>query len=188
MTRKMLSPSVKKDIRTSYENLKSQLQNFIPRKAQNYLVAEIAKTLAGEYNPKRRILVAEAGTGIGKSMAYLLGSISFAVNNNKKVVVSTATVALQEQLIEKDLPLFRRVVPKAFSFVLAKGRQRYCCGQKLAGQPAPKARVSKSCLPTNPKNPISTLSTICMMPTPAVNGMVTETAGPKAFRILFGKA
>lgn len=129
----MLSPSVKKDIRSSYENLKSQLQNFIPRKAQNYLVAEIAKTLAGEYNPKRRILVAEAGTGIGKSMAYLMGSISFAVNNNKKVVVSTATVALQEQLIEKDLPLFRRVIPKEFSFVLAKGRQRYCCSQKLAG-------------------------------------------------------
>ncbi|USH03333.1 ATP-dependent DNA helicase DinG [Grimontia kaedaensis] len=128
----MLSPSTKKDIRSSYENLKAQLQNFIPRKAQNYLVAEIAKTLAGEYNPKRRILVAEAGTGIGKSMAYLMGSISYALNNNKKVIVSTATVALQEQLIEKDLPLFRRVVPREFSFVLAKGRQRYCCGEKLA--------------------------------------------------------
>lgn len=109
----MLSPSVKKDIRSSYENLKSQLQNFIPRKAQNYLVAEIAKTLAGEYNPKRRILVAEAGTGIGKSMAYLMGSISFAVNNNKKVVVSTATVALQEQLIEKTYPFFAALYRKS---------------------------------------------------------------------------
>ncbi|KXF81409.1 ATP-dependent DNA helicase DinG [Enterovibrio coralii] len=128
----MLSPSVKKDIRCSYENLKAQLQNFIPRKAQNYLVAEIAKTLAGEYNPKRRIIVAEAGTGIGKSMAYLMGAIPFALNNNKKVVVSTATVALQEQLVEKDLPLFRRVIPREFSFVLAKGRQRYCCAEKLA--------------------------------------------------------
>ncbi|PML80884.1 ATP-dependent DNA helicase DinG [Enterovibrio norvegicus] len=128
----MLSPSTKKDIRSSYENLRAQLQNFIPRKAQNFLVAELAKTLAGEYNPKRRIMVAEAGTGIGKSMAYLLGSIPYALNNNKKVVVSTATVALQEQLIEKDLPLFRRVVTREFSFVLAKGRQRYCCGQKLA--------------------------------------------------------
>ncbi|MEZ8149067.1 ATP-dependent DNA helicase DinG [Enterovibrio norvegicus] len=128
----MLSPSTKNDIRSSYENLRAQLQNFIPRKAQNFLVAELAKTLAGEYNPKRRIMVAEAGTGIGKSMAYLLGAIPYALNNNKKVVVSTATVALQEQLIEKDLPLFRRVVPREFSFVLAKGRQRYCCGQKLA--------------------------------------------------------
>ncbi|MEZ8131243.1 ATP-dependent DNA helicase DinG [Enterovibrio norvegicus] len=128
----MLSPSTKKDIRSSYENLRAQLQNFIPRKAQNFLVAELAKTLAGEYNPKRRIMVAEAGTGIGKSMAYLLGAIPYALNNNKKVVVSTATVALQEQLIEKDLPLFRRVVTREFSFVLAKGRQRYCCGQKLA--------------------------------------------------------
>ncbi|STQ74809.1 ATP-dependent DNA helicase DinG [Grimontia hollisae] len=147
----MLSPSTKKDIRSSYENLKAQLQNFIPRKAQNYLVAEIAKTLAGEYNPKRRILVAEAGTGIGKSMAYLMGSICFALNNNKKVVVSTATVALQEQLIGKDLPLFRRVVPREFSFVLAKGRQRYCCGQKLATVATPEAHGQQTLFTEKPK-------------------------------------
>ncbi len=128
----MLSLSVKKDIRNCYENLRGKLQNFISRKAQNYLVAELAKTFAGEYNAKRRILVAEAGTGIGKSMAYLLGTIPYALSNNKKVVISTATVALQEQLIDKDLPLFRSIVTKEFSFVLAKGRQRYCCSQKLA--------------------------------------------------------
>ncbi|CZF80082.1 putative ATP-dependent helicase DinG [Grimontia celer] len=147
----MLSPSTKKDIRSSYENLKAQLQNFIPRKAQNYLVAEIAKTLAGEYNPKRRILVAEAGTGIGKSMAYLMGSISYALNNNKKVVVSTATVALQEQLIEKDLPLFRRVVPREFSFVLAKGRQRYCCGEKLAAAASAEGHGQQALFTEKPK-------------------------------------
>lgn len=128
----MLSSSVKKDIRICYENLKTQLDNFVPRKAQNLLVAELAKTLAGEYNSVRKIFVAEAGTGIGKSMAYLMGSIPFALENNKKVVISTATVALQEQLIEKDLPLFRRVISKEFSLVLAKGRQRYCCAHKLA--------------------------------------------------------
>ncbi|WP_394210560.1 ATP-dependent DNA helicase DinG [Enterovibrio calviensis] len=147
----MLSPSVKKDIRCSYENLKAQLQNFVPRKAQNYLVAELAKTLAGEYNPKRRILVAEAGTGIGKSMAYLMGSIPFALNNNKKVVISTATVALQEQLIEKDLPLFRRIIPKEFSFVLAKGRQRYCCGEKLAGAASAEGHGQQALFEKKPK-------------------------------------
>ncbi|MGF1682564.1 ATP-dependent DNA helicase DinG [Photobacterium minamisatsumaniensis] len=127
----MLHKQVKSDIKQCYENLGNQLDNFIPRRAQNYLVAEIAKTLAGEYHDKHRMLVAEAGTGIGKSLAYLLGAIPFALFNNKKILISTATVALQEQLINKDLPLFNRIFPKEFSFILAKGRQRYCCSHKL---------------------------------------------------------
>ncbi len=80
----MLHSQIKSDIKQCYENLGAQLDNFIPRRAQNYLVAEIAKTLAGEYHPKHRMLVAEAGTGIGKSLAYLLGGIPFALFNNKK--------------------------------------------------------------------------------------------------------
>ncbi|PSW07511.1 ATP-dependent DNA helicase DinG [Photobacterium lipolyticum] len=127
----MLHSQIKSDIKQCYENLGNQLDNFIPRRAQNYLVAEIAKTLAGEYHPKHRMLVAEAGTGIGKSLAYLLGGIPFAQFNNKKLLISTATVALQEQLINKDLPLFNRIYPREFSFILAKGRQRYCCTHKL---------------------------------------------------------
>ncbi|NMS01949.1 ATP-dependent DNA helicase DinG, partial [Vibrio parahaemolyticus] len=79
-----------------------------------------------------RIIVAEAGTGIGKSLSYLMATIPVAVMNNRKVVISTATVALQEQLINKDLPLFRRISDQNFSFILAKGRQRYCCAEKLA--------------------------------------------------------
>ncbi|OOE48675.1 ATP-dependent DNA helicase DinG [Salinivibrio kushneri] len=128
----MLSPAVKSDIRACYQTLQNQLPHFIPRKAQNYLVAELAKTLAGDYDPKRRLLVAEAGTGVGKSMAYLMGAIPFALNNNKKVVISTATVALQEQLANKDIPFFHRICPKPFDFILAKGRQRYCCAHKLS--------------------------------------------------------
>ncbi|UXI02046.1 ATP-dependent DNA helicase DinG [Photobacterium sp. TY1-4] len=127
----MLHNQIKRDIKQCYENLGIQLDNFIPRRAQNYLVAEIAKTLAGEYHAKHRMLVAEAGTGIGKSLSYLLGGIPFALFNNKKVLISTATVALQEQLIHKDLPLFNQIFPKEFSFILAKGRQRYCCAHKL---------------------------------------------------------
>ncbi|GHA48252.1 ATP-dependent DNA helicase DinG [Photobacterium aphoticum] len=127
----MLNTQIKSDIKQCYENLTNQLDNFIPRRAQNYLVAEIAKTLGGEYHAKHRMLVAEAGTGIGKSLSYLMGAIPFAVFNNKKVLISTATVALQEQLINKDLPLFNRIYPKSFSFILAKGRQRYCCHHKL---------------------------------------------------------
>ena len=128
----MLTSKIQQSIRTSYQNLQSQLENFVPRRAQNYLVAEIAKTLCGEYHKSTRMIVAEAGTGIGKSLSYLMATIPVAVLNNRKVVISTATVALQEQLVGKDLPLYRRLTDREFSFILAKGRQRYCCAEKLA--------------------------------------------------------
>ncbi|EGA63920.1 ATP-dependent DNA helicase DinG [Vibrio brasiliensis] len=128
----MNTSKVQQSIRSSYQNLQSQLENFVPRRAQNYLVAEIAKTLCGEYHKSTRMLVAEAGTGIGKSLSYLMATIPVAVLNNRKVVISTATVALQEQLVNKDLPLYRRLTDREFSFILAKGRQRYCCAEKLA--------------------------------------------------------
>lgn len=128
----MITSKIQQSIRTSYQNLQSQLENFVPRRAQNYLVAEIAKTLCGEYHKSTRMIVAEAGTGIGKSLSYLMAVIPVAVLNNRKVVISTATVALQEQLVNKDLPLYRRLTDREFSFILAKGRQRYCCAEKLA--------------------------------------------------------
>ncbi|NLS11318.1 ATP-dependent DNA helicase DinG [Vibrio sp. SM6] len=128
----MSTQKIQASVRASYQNLQHQLENFVPRRAQNYLVAEITKTLCGQYHPSNRILVAEAGTGIGKSLSYLMASIPVALFNNKKVVISTATVALQEQLVNKDLPLFRRISDKPFSFGLVKGRQRYCCSEKLA--------------------------------------------------------
>ncbi|MEZ8818224.1 ATP-dependent DNA helicase DinG [Vibrio sp. 10N.222.54.A1] len=128
----MLTTKIQKSIRTSYQNLQDQLDNFVPRRAQNYLVAEIAKTLCGQYHKSNRMIVAEAGTGIGKSLAYLMATIPVAVLNNRKIVISTATVALQEQLVNKDLPLYRRLTDREFSFILTKGRQRYCCSEKLA--------------------------------------------------------
>lgn len=128
----MTNSKIQQSIRSSYQNLQAQLDNFVPRRAQNYLVAEITKTLCGEYHNKNRIIVAEAGTGIGKSLAYLMAVVPVAFLSQRKVVISTATVALQEQLINKDLPLFRRITDLNFSFLLAKGRQRYCCGEKLA--------------------------------------------------------
>ncbi|MFV0575124.1 MAG: ATP-dependent DNA helicase DinG [Vibrio sp.] len=127
----MLSSQIQKAIKHSYQNLSAQLDGFIPRRAQNYLVAEIAKTLAGTYHKSNRVIVAEAGTGIGKSLAYLMATVPFAQFSQKKIIISTATVALQEQLIHKDMPLYRRLVDTPFSFLLAKGRQRYCCAEKL---------------------------------------------------------
>ncbi|KHT40418.1 ATP-dependent DNA helicase DinG [Vibrio sinaloensis] len=128
----MTISKIQQSIRNSYQNLQFQLDNFVPRRAQNYLVAEITKTLCGEYHKSTRMIVAEAGTGIGKSLSYLMATIPVALHNNRKVVISTATVALQEQLVNKDLPLYRRITDREFSFILAKGRQRYCCAEKLA--------------------------------------------------------
>ncbi|WP_298718825.1 ATP-dependent DNA helicase DinG [uncultured Oceanisphaera sp.] len=118
-------------VRENYRRLSQTLPGFIPRREQNYLVAEIGKVLLGRYDRARRILVAEAGTGIGKSLAYLQAGIPWARMNQKKLVISTATLALQEQLVDKDLPLFLPHCQPAFRFVLAKGRARYCCARRL---------------------------------------------------------
>ncbi|WP_448211545.1 ATP-dependent DNA helicase DinG [Colwellia sp. MEBiC06753] len=128
----MLSDKIKQTIRTSYKAIGENLPNFNPRKQQTFLIAEIAKTLAGEYEKSRKIIVVEAGTGTGKSLAYSLGAIPLALSRNKKVVISTATVALQEQLVNKDLPFLKDNAGLAFKYTLAKGRQRYVCHHKLA--------------------------------------------------------
>jgi len=76
-------------------------------------------------------LLVEAGTGVGKSFAYLLPAIEYAVKQKKRVVISTHTIALQEQLIEKDIPLLRSVYPDEFTAVLVKGRNNYLCQRRL---------------------------------------------------------
>jgi len=76
-------------------------------------------------------LLVEAGTGVGKSFAYLLPAIDFAVKNKKRVVISTHTISLQEQLIDKDIPLLQSVYPEEFAAVLVKGRGNYLCRRRL---------------------------------------------------------
>lgn len=127
----MLSDKLKTTIRQSYKAIGENLTNFNPRKQQTFLIAEIAKTLAGEYSKDRKIITIEAGTGTGKSLAYTLGSIPLALSRDKKVCISTATVALQEQLVDKDLPFLKKYAGLNFDFTLVKGRQRYVCRQKL---------------------------------------------------------
>ena len=75
--------------------------------------------------PQRAIAVVQAGTGVGKSAAYNAVGIAIAKMRKTKMVISTASVALQEQLVNKDLPLLARHMPEPFSFALAKGRGRY---------------------------------------------------------------
>jgi len=128
----MLSDKLKQVIRQSYKAIGENLTYFNPRKQQTLLIAEIAKTLAGEYNKDRKIITIEAGTGTGKSLAYCLGAIPLALAQDKKVCISTATVALQEQLVDKDLPFLKKYAGLDFDFTLVKGRQRYVCRQKLS--------------------------------------------------------
>ncbi|MGE3817909.1 MAG: ATP-dependent DNA helicase, partial [Isosphaeraceae bacterium] len=95
---------------TSYESRTEQL--------------EMATAVATAIESERHLMV-EAGTGVGKSFAYLVPAILAATELGKKVVVSTHTISLQEQLIEKDLPFLRAVMPQEFTAALVKGRSNY---------------------------------------------------------------
>lgn len=77
------------------------------------------------------LAAAEAGTGVGKSFAYLLPALSFAALNSERVVISTATITLQQQLFEKDIPLVNSALAKPVKAVLVKGRGNYLCRRRL---------------------------------------------------------
>src|SRR5213595_1698841 len=78
-----------------------------------------------------RHLVVEAGTGVGKSLAYLVPAILFALEQHKKAIISTYTINLQEQLLHKDIPILKKVLPVEFEAALMKGRQNYLCPRRL---------------------------------------------------------
>ena len=90
----------------------------------------MALTVAEAFN-KDKVTLIEAGTGTGKSLAYLVPSILWAVRNNQRVVISTNTINLQEQLIKKDLPFLACNSSIEFKAVLVKGRSNYACLRKL---------------------------------------------------------
>ncbi len=91
---------------------------------------EMADAVERAFADRHHLLV-EAGTGVGKSFAYLLPAIDYAVKHKKRVVISTHTISLQEQLIEKDIPLLQSVYPDEFTAVLVKGRSNYLCQRRL---------------------------------------------------------
>lgn len=98
---------------------------------------EMLEAVAGAFN-RGHHLMAEAGTGTGKSVAYLLPAIAFAVKNGERVVISTNTINLQDQLFKKDLPDLERVLTNAwhketpFRAALLKGRGNYLCPRRFA--------------------------------------------------------
>ncbi|MDQ2078437.1 ATP-dependent DNA helicase DinG [Marinimicrobium sp. ABcell2] len=133
----MLSDSLKKEIQHAYTQFLNN-KGLKARYGQKLMIAEIAKTLGsiklddeGVRESQGQVCVVEAGTGTGKTVAYLLPALVVAKALGKKLVVSTATVALQEQIIHKDLPDLRQHSELSFSYALAKGRGRYLCLTKL---------------------------------------------------------
>jgi ATP-dependent DNA helicase DinG len=109
----------------------SKSKNFEFRPQQQEMAVAVARALQN-----REHLAVEAGTGVGKSLAYLIPAILFAVAQKKKAVVSTHTINLQEQLTEKDLPMLAGVLgalpePIKFSYAMLKGRANYLCTRRL---------------------------------------------------------
>lgn len=102
----MLSDSLKKTIRQVHQHVASNLKDYRPRSSQNYLVAEIAKTLAGEYHKKQRICVIEAGTGTGKSLAYCLGALPLALAQKKEVSYFYRNRCTARTINSKRAPIF----------------------------------------------------------------------------------
>ena len=119
-----------------FEKVVGSTPGFRPRAGQHDMAACVATTLAqgdlGEHStPTKAIAVIQAGTGVGKSAAYSSTAIALALERKTRVLISTATVALQEQLMGKDLPALAQTMDKPFVFALAKGRGRYVCKLKL---------------------------------------------------------
>jgi len=110
----------------SEDGLLSQAKNFEYRREQQEMATTVARTLEEE-----RHLVIEAGTGVGKSIAYLVPAVLFAIEQSKKAIISTYTISLQEQLLNKDIPIAKKILPIEFEAALMKGRQNYLCPRRL---------------------------------------------------------
>lgn len=133
----MLDSALKKLIQTSYSEFLSK-RGLRARYAQKQMIASVARQLGsiltdeqGHRLGEKHLVAVEAGTGTGKTIAYLLAALPVAQAKKKRLIVSTATVALQEQLINKDLPELAEYAGISFTFQIAKGRRRYLCINRL---------------------------------------------------------
>lgn len=120
----------------AFDQVVSATSGFRSRPGQRDMAERISSALSGislgEHDaPAKAIVVIQAGTGVGKSAAYLSTTVTMALARKTRVVISTATVALQEQLMTKDLPALAATLETPFVFALAKGRGRYVCKLKL---------------------------------------------------------
>ncbi len=133
----MLSDEHKALIQGSYRKFTGR-EGFRPRYGQRLMIAEIAKYLGsiatnaeGLRNSDPATCVVEAGTGTGKTLGYCIATLPMAIAQDRKLIVSTATTALQDQILSKDLPELAEHSGIEFNYALAKGRGRYVCLSKL---------------------------------------------------------
>ncbi|MBT4330020.1 MAG: hypothetical protein HOD58_08860, partial [Gammaproteobacteria bacterium] len=116
-----------------FSDLRDSTPGFYPRPQQIALakrVAEIAERSIQE-TPDHVLLAVEAPTGVGKTLGYLVGSIAAIESEQHKLVISTATTNLQDQIINRDLPLLFEQSGNRISYALAKGRGRFVCNMRL---------------------------------------------------------
>jgi ATP-dependent DNA helicase DinG len=107
-------------------DISRSLANFEVRPEQIEMAVAVQQAFL-----KGRHLAVEAGTGVGKSFAYLVPAVDLASNGMGRILVSTFTITLQEQLVFKDIPFLNRCLPHKFNAVLAKGRSNYLCKRRL---------------------------------------------------------
>jgi len=105
------------------------LEGYLPNYEYRPQQVEMLKAVARAFNEGEHRLI-EAGTGIGKSLAYLIPAIHFAVENGRHVIISTNTINLQDQLFKKDIPDLQEILP--FEAALLKGRSNYLCRRKFS--------------------------------------------------------
>lgn len=136
------------EIKRILDSISINLPGYTPRHSQKRMIAAVAEVLsraddvpprvAGEETPSlpentgRSILCVQGPTGVGKSLGYLIGVVVPAIAMKRKIVISSATVALQEQLITRDVPFFVKNSGLPLTFAIAKGRTRYVCHHKLS--------------------------------------------------------
>ena len=133
----MLTEELKAAIQQAYSRLLNS-RGFKARQCQKLMIADIARVLGGitineegDREPGPNTCVIEAGTGTGKTIAYILAGLPLAKALDKTLIISTATVALQEQIMYLDLPDIRKHADLDVTFALAKGRRRYLCLSRL---------------------------------------------------------
>jgi ATP-dependent DNA helicase DinG len=119
-----VSPRVEGQVAILETDRQAVFARAVPRYEARPQQFAMAQAVANAIENNRHLLV-EAGTGVGKSFAYLLPAIEHVLATKRKVVIATHTIALQEQLIEKDIPALAKAVEGKFSAVLVKGRQNY---------------------------------------------------------------
>lgn len=150
----MLTDDAKQEIKDRLKAVSAAMSGFKSRIGQRTMIAEVAKAFgrhpdkpatgaeAVRPEPGTTILCVQGGTGVGKSLGYSLPGVIMARRKGKRLVISTATIALQEQLTQRDLPLFFKACGLEVSIELAKGRTRFLCPYRLTQVTRDMAQIS----------------------------------------------